>query len=122
MLVMALLLVGTSPSPAGRQDVENAWSSLNRYVETISHGDACLDRSDMRLVERLDPRIDAVRVRAVAEYPGIDLEAGKGDTDYLCTRRSDERPHVSRRAIRSELDRLIRDIEDLLPAAPANVR
>lgn len=104
-----------APAPVTKQQVEDVFSSLNLYLEMIAHGDACFHRSNMRLVRALDHRISEIQARAKAEFHGIDLTAGSGETDYLCARQSGESPRISLRAIHAELDRLVRAAESLLP-------
>jgi hypothetical protein len=117
LMLAAMAAAHTLPLAGRESAVRSALQSLNLYVETIAQNDACLHRTDMRLVDALNNRIRRAQDLAVTTFPAIDPEAGKGETDYVCARRSDEEPHVSRRAIRHELLRLVRQVEDLLQAA-----
>lgn len=107
-------MTATPPIFVTQQQVEDAFSSLNLYVGVVAHNEACFTRLNARLVQDLEQPIANNQPRARAEFPSMNLDAGKGETDYLRARRSDEPRPISRRAIRNELDQRIRQVEGLL--------
>ncbi|MFS0735742.1 hypothetical protein ABC347_01715 [Sphingomonas sp. 1P06PA] len=102
--------------PATLQQVETQLAALNYYTELAQWTYLCHD-PDLRKRRTHDLRIDKLKARVIAVFPTINLDAGRGKTDYSC-RRSDRTTPISRdfhQMIGRQIDRLAKQVEALLP-------
>jgi hypothetical protein len=117
MAVHFFLFAAVAMSPNGgnaeaEQAAANALVGLNNYLDALSFSDACLDRSDAKVLEPLRPRIEAARDAIISRYPTLVAGRVAGDTDWTCDQ-SVGKSHrrANHKAIRAEVTRLILALE-----------
>lgn len=118
---LLLLAAVAAQAPDSQQQVADALTLLNNYIDAVTFLDACAERNDVRALRPLEERMDAARARAVAAYPALSGAERAGDTDFQC-RHSAHMARTPRRVIRKDVERLLGRLDAALPDAGKGVR